>query len=191
MAPTIPVCTSHTPIAKATDAVQNEALLAADQQADVWAPVGLSPCLAAEPKPVDAPAWRPRRTPLATTRASSRLADHRHEAVRGPERPARRRAFVRCAQPDISVRGRAVVAVRFRHGRPAVAPESGQLAPVNAMAKREPRAAKPTRITPGWLASTSATPIPNTAADLVLRLALAGRPTGKRPAGWSWRLLGL
>ena len=28
------------------------------------------------------------------------------------------------------------------------------------MAKREPRAAKPTRTAPGWLASTSATPIP-------------------------------
>lgn len=56
MAPTITVWTSHTPIDKATDALQNEALLAADQQADVWAPLGLSPCLAVEPKPVDAPA---------------------------------------------------------------------------------------------------------------------------------------
>jgi hypothetical protein len=34
MAPTITVCTSHTPIDKATDALQNEARLAADQQAD-------------------------------------------------------------------------------------------------------------------------------------------------------------
>ncbi len=55
MAPTITVWTSHTPI-EATDALQNEALLAADQQADVWAPLGLSPCLAVEPKSVDAPA---------------------------------------------------------------------------------------------------------------------------------------
>ena len=43
--------------------------------------------------------------------------------------------------------------------RPAVAPESGQLAPVSAMAKREPQPANPTRTAPGWLASTSATPI--------------------------------
>ena len=49
---------------------------------------------------------------------------------------------------------------RFPSGRPAVAPESGQLAPVNTRANREPRGAKPTRTAPGWLASTSATPTP-------------------------------
>jgi hypothetical protein len=44
--------------------------------------------------------------------------------------------------------------------RPAVAPESGQLATVNAMAEREPRARKRSRTESGSLASTSATPIP-------------------------------
>jgi hypothetical protein len=51
-------------------------------------------------------------------------------------------------------------AARLWNGRPAVAPESGQLATVNAMVEREPRAGKRTRTESGSLASTSATPIP-------------------------------
>ena len=98
--PDDPLCTSHSPIAKATDAVPNEAPLAADQRAAVWAPVGLSPCLAPR-------AETGRRAGMATTKDASRnhkgKLEARGSSTRsrpGPERPARRRAFVRCAQPE-------------------------------------------------------------------------------------------